>query len=199
VEPFGFGFDWRDDVIVSDAASAALTSYEMEEECEIALITPALGDTQSAPCWVVLPENRRFAYTAHAGSGTVSSYSVSDNGSLTLLDAIAGSTGSGSAPTDMAFSTGNRFLYVRTGGNDGVAGFRVDADGNLHQLALSVESRRARRERGQIICDANAALTRMRQRRAANSSLPEANRCSNTTRWNHKQIQLESFSADQGR
>ena len=61
----------------------------------------------------------------------VSSYAVSDGGSLALLDAVAASTGTGSAPTDLALSDNSRFLYALNSGNGTISGFRVQADGSL--------------------------------------------------------------------
>lgn len=68
----------------------------------------------------------------HADSGSISSYAVATNGTLTLLNATAGTTGS--APTDMALSADSRFLYVRDGGDGMVSGFQVNSDGSLTSL-----------------------------------------------------------------
>ena len=129
--PFGFAFGHDDVAIVSDAGSAALSSYKIDEEGNLDLVTPALGDTQIATCWVVVPRNGRFAYTTNAGSGTISSYTVAEGGKLALLDVVAASVASGSAPTDMALSNNSRFLYVRNGGNGTIGGFRINDDGSL--------------------------------------------------------------------
>ena len=134
--PFGFAFGHDNVAIVSDAfggapGASALSSYEVDENGNLVVVTPALGDTQTAACWVVVPQNGRFAYTSNTGSGTISSYVVSDGGSLVLLNAAAAPTGNGSAPTDIALSNNSRFLYVRKGGNGTISGFRVQADGSL--------------------------------------------------------------------
>ena len=134
--PFGFAFGHDDLAIVSDATggpggTSALSSYKVQGSGDLELITPALGDTQKAACWVVVSQNARFAYTTNTGSNTISSYTVSEDGSLTLLDAVAASTGAGSVPIDMALSNNSRFLYVRNGGNGMVDGFRVQGDGSL--------------------------------------------------------------------
>ncbi len=135
-EPFGFAFGHDNVAIVSDAfggapGASALSSYEVDDNGNPVPVTGALGDTQTAACWVVVPENGRFAYTSNTGSGTISSYAVSDGGSLALLNAVAASTGTGSAPTDMAFSNNSRFLYVNNAGNGTISGFRGHADGSL--------------------------------------------------------------------
>ncbi len=133
--PFGFDFAHEDALIVSDAGAgagtAAVSSYTLDEDGNLVVVTPALGDTQSAACWLVVPRNGRFAFTANAGSGTISSYTIVEEGALELLNVVAASTGSGSTPTDMAFSNNSRFLYVRNGGNGTISGFRVGADGSL--------------------------------------------------------------------
>ena len=79
----------------------------------------------------MVPRNGRFAYTSNTGSGTVSSYTVSHGGNPALLNAVAASMGSGSAPTDMAFTDNSRFLYVLNSGNGTISGFRVQASGSL--------------------------------------------------------------------
>jgi 6-phosphogluconolactonase len=135
ITPFGFAFAHDDVAVVSDAGSgagtAAVSSYEVDEDGQLAVVTPALGDTQTAACWVVVPRNGRFAYTSNTGSGTISSYRISEDGHLALLSVVAASTGTGSILVDMALSDNGRFLYVRGAGNGDVAGFRIGADGSL--------------------------------------------------------------------
>ena len=137
--PFGFAFDHENTAIVSDAGSgpgtSAASSYEVDDDGNLEVITPAVGDTQTAACWLVIARNGRFAYTSNTGSNTISSYSVSEGGSLALLNVTAASTGSGSTPIDMALSENGRFLYVRNGGNGTISGFRVQVDGSLTAVA----------------------------------------------------------------
>jgi 6-phosphogluconolactonase (cycloisomerase 2 family) len=111
-----------------------MSSYEVSEHGSLATISGPVADDQSAPCWVVTTENGRFAYTSNTGSGTISSYTIGHDGSLTLLAADAGSTGSGSAPIDIALSRNSRFLYAVASGTHAVNGFRVQSDGSLTPL-----------------------------------------------------------------
>jgi len=92
------------------------------------VITPALGDTQKAACWVVVTRNGRFAYTSNTASSTISTYTISEEGDLTLMNVTAAS---GNIPLDMALSRNGRFLYARNAGNSAVTGFRVEANGSL--------------------------------------------------------------------
>jgi len=127
--PFGFAFARGEFVVVSEAGPSALSSYQVENDGDVEVITGSLGDTQIANCWVVVTADGHFAYTTNSGSGSISSYTISRDGMLSLLDATAGMPGG--APVDAALSTASRFLYVRDGANNVVDGFRVGRDGSL--------------------------------------------------------------------
>jgi len=138
--PFGFAFDSRGDLVVSDAFggapnAGALSSYQVSGDGSLATISGPIADNQSAPCWVVTTGNSRFAYTSNTGSGTISSYGIGHDGRLVLLGADAGSTGSGSAPIDMAITHNGRFLYALGSGSHTISGFGVKSDGSLAPLA----------------------------------------------------------------
>ncbi|MGH9396768.1 MAG: lactonase family protein [Terriglobia bacterium] len=132
--PFGFEFTHRRIAVVSEANAAATnaaSSYMAEEDGQLRLITGSLSDGQKAACWAVVTSDGRYAYVVNAGNSTVSSYEVSPEGYLTLLDPTAAVTSSGGAPTDSAFSSDSKFLYVRDAGLNVIDGFRVEADGSL--------------------------------------------------------------------
>ena len=125
--PFGFAFDQRGHLIVSDAfggapGAGALSSYELAADGSLATITGVAGDGQAAPCWVVTTSGGRYAYTTNTGSGNVSSYSIGTDGSLQLLASDAGTTGAG--PIDMALSQNDRFLYTLDAGSHSVRRLR---------------------------------------------------------------------------
>jgi 6-phosphogluconolactonase (cycloisomerase 2 family) len=63
---------------------------------------------------------------SNTGSGTISTYDIGDDGTLTLANAVAANLGLKSAPRDMALSVNSQFLYVQTGGGVSVAIFEVD-------------------------------------------------------------------------
>jgi 6-phosphogluconolactonase len=128
--PYGFDIDHRDHVIVSEAATGSVSSYDLEHG-QLSTITGALVDTQAAPCWLIASVDGRFAFTTNAASGTISSYRVGRDGSLTLLAAVAGAPGTG--PTDIARSSDGRFIFARVRNGD-VATFAVSQDGSLTNL-----------------------------------------------------------------
>jgi 6-phosphogluconolactonase len=140
--PFGFAFDRRSHLIVSEAFGgavdqSAMSSYVVARDGTLTVISPSVGTTETAACWVVVSKNGRFAYTTNTGSGSISGYRIGNDGSLTLLDAdgVTGSTGMGSSPLDMALSRNGRFLFVLEGGDHEVGAFRVLADGSLRPIA----------------------------------------------------------------
>lgn len=128
--PYGFDIDRRDHVIVSEAATGSVSSYQLDDGA-LGVITGSLVDTQGAPCWLIASRDGRFAFTTNAASGTISSYRIAGDGSLTLLAAVAGTPGAG--PTDVAQSSDGRFLYARVRNGD-VAAFAVGVDGSLTSL-----------------------------------------------------------------
>jgi len=133
--PFGFAFDKRDHLIVSEAFGgapdqSAVSSYE-EDDGELESITPSAGTTETAACWIVITKNGRFAYTSNTGSGSISGYEISRDGELGLLD-LDGRTGiTGPGPIDMALSRSSRYLYSLNSGDGTISGFRVGSDGSL--------------------------------------------------------------------
>jgi 6-phosphogluconolactonase len=141
ITPFGFDFDNKGHLIVSEAFggapdASALTSYEFYQDGTLGTVSPSVATHQTAACWTAVSKDGRFAYTTNAGSGSVSGYSIAPNGSLTLLDADGrtGVTGDGSSPIDAAFSNNSRYLYVLTAGSHAVNTFAVGADGSLTSM-----------------------------------------------------------------
>jgi len=128
--PFGFDFGRGGVVVVSEAGPGAVSSYEVEDEEPLELLTASLSDTQKADCWVVVTRGR-FAFTTNTGSGSISSYQIVRDGYLTLRNPVAANTGKGTAPVDMALSADGRFLYAREATQGVVDGFRVGRDGSL--------------------------------------------------------------------
>jgi 6-phosphogluconolactonase (cycloisomerase 2 family) len=129
--PFGFDFDNLGHLLVSNAAGSA-SSYAVSA-AGATVISGSVATHQGAPCWLVTSKNGHFAYTANAAAGSVSGFSVAQDGTLALLDASGASAnlGAGSHPLDEAFSNNGRFLYNLTDGLHRISAFRVDADGGL--------------------------------------------------------------------
>ncbi len=138
--PYGFAFGKRNQLIVSDAVggnngAGAVSSYTVSGNGMLQTITGSAPDGQTAPCWIVLTSDARYAYTTNTGSGTVSSYSVAFDGVLALLNSVAANTGSGSSPLDEAISNDSRYLYVLTPGTGKIQSFSISLDGSLAPLS----------------------------------------------------------------
>src|SRR5204863_9155128 len=100
-------------------------------------ISASVPDSQAAACWVEVTRNGRFAYTTNTGSGSISSYAVSHDGSIGLLEQVAAATGAGSTPTDLAQSVSGRALFALLPGTGSVAAYRVASDGGLAPVDLA--------------------------------------------------------------
>jgi 6-phosphogluconolactonase len=137
--PFGFDFDPAGHLLVSEAATQSASSYAVAADGVhvISGVVPTNG--QAAPCWLIVTRDGRYAYTANAGSGTLSGYSIGADGSLALLDAsgVSANLGAGSHPLDEAVSRDGSFLYNLTDGQHAISGFVIAADGSLTRVAFS--------------------------------------------------------------
>jgi 6-phosphogluconolactonase (cycloisomerase 2 family) len=133
--PFGFEFAKNGAVIVSEANGGmmnggAVSSYDVDGA--LSVISGGVANLQTAPCWVVVSNDARFAYAANAGSASISAYAVGPRGEITLLDAAAGTLSAG--PLDMGMSRNGRFLYTVSPNAGKVAAFAVGNDGGLTPL-----------------------------------------------------------------
>lgn len=128
--PFGFAFDRRGRIFVSEAANSTLSSYQVSPTGEVSTLSASAANGQAAACWAVVTGNGRFAYTTNAQSGTVSGYRINADGTVSLIgDGRTGITGAN--PTDIALSTGSRYLYTVTNAANAIRGFQVQGDGSL--------------------------------------------------------------------
>ena len=92
------------------------------------------ADGQTAPCWVEISHDGRYLFAVNTGSGNISSYSISPNGSLTLIGSTP-ITGGG-ADTDARLSPDGHYLLVDGAGMHFVSVFAVNG-GTLTELPSS--------------------------------------------------------------
>jgi 6-phosphogluconolactonase len=131
--PFGFEFTERGVLVVSEAATGSMSAYDVSGR-GIEVISSAVSDTQKAPCWVAISDDTHTAYTANAGSASISSYDIARNGAITLKNARAAELGEKATPLDLALSGSGRYLYALDRGNTRITGYAVDHDGGLQPL-----------------------------------------------------------------
>ena len=139
VTPFGFGFDNKGHLVVSEAfggaADRSAVSTYVVGAGSLATATASAPTTETAACWIAVTGNGRFAYAGNAG-GSVTGYSVAPDGSLTILDADGRTAAPGAGVFDLDTSRNGRFLYGRLG-NGMVGAWAIDADGQLSDIGAT--------------------------------------------------------------
>ena len=135
--PFGFDFTTRGQVIASEAASGSASSYNVNADGSLAVATGAASTLQQAPCWLIVTNSGRFAFTANAGSATITGFAIGANGTLSLLTStgVSGNLGAGAQPLDLDMTRNGNFLYVMKNGTGTIGAFAVTGDGSLTPLA----------------------------------------------------------------
>ena len=142
---FGFAFDQHGHMILTEpfgqatsipmGGAGAVSSFAITKAGALQQISASIGDGGTAACWVALePITGRYAFASNNLSDSLSSYLVGNDGSVTLLAAIAAA---GNGPNDLAVVRERRgsFLYALNSGNGTVAPFQINlADGSLTPL-----------------------------------------------------------------
>ncbi len=140
LRPFSLAFRDSDNklVIVESFNAApnlsAASSYQFNPDGTITVISGSVPNMQTDVCWVLVTNDGRYVYAANFGSGTISSYSLSAAGVLTLLNGAAASFGNTTQPVDIDLSADGRYLYQLLRGAGAVVALRVNGDGSLTQL-----------------------------------------------------------------
>jgi 6-phosphogluconolactonase (cycloisomerase 2 family) len=125
--PYGFAFNSKGYLIVSEAAANTLSSYYVNNDGSLRTLSGSLPTFGNAPCWVATTGDGKFAYTTNAHGGTISGFTISNTGQLSLFSSIAATV---NIPAlDLAFSALSKFLYVLNGNS--ITGFQVYNDGSL--------------------------------------------------------------------
>jgi 6-phosphogluconolactonase len=136
--PFGFDAGSNGNIFVSEAAGGAagastLSSYHVNNNGIITLVSGPVGAGQSAACWVVLTGNGKYAYTTNTANNNLSNFNVNRNtGSISVNTAIAATAGMG--PIDAALSNNSKYLYVLNGGSHSISAYAVANNGALNNV-----------------------------------------------------------------
>jgi 6-phosphogluconolactonase (cycloisomerase 2 family) len=139
--PFGFAFGQRGRLFVSEAWGGAanastVSSYEFSDSGQLLTLSPAVPDTETAACWLVVTNSGRHLYVTNTGSSTISGYEIQADGTIALLDpdGVTAPTGAGSVPIDLAFSINDQYLYALSGGSNTIGVFRALPHGGLQPM-----------------------------------------------------------------
>ncbi len=139
VGPFGLAFRSDGAFVVTESfnggvGQAAASSYTLSGGFRT--ISGTVRDTQSDVCWAVITNDQKYAYITNNGSGTISSYTIASDGSISLLNAVAGVTGGpgGFGSRDADLTNDGKYLYAIDVGTLTVTGFQVSSDGSLAKV-----------------------------------------------------------------
>jgi 6-phosphogluconolactonase (cycloisomerase 2 family) len=140
----------QDEFVVSDAmggpnGTGAATAYKLVNG-SVQLLNGPVADKQKAPCWMVVTHNGLFAYTSNADSQTITGYSISSSGAISLLNSngVTGTTPSDTFPIEEGLSSNGQFLYVldtrvnlNPPGPATISGFLIHSNGSLTSVVNS--------------------------------------------------------------
>jgi len=135
--PYGFDVTADGVVVVTEAAGAQVgkasaSSYRIERAAELSLVSGAVENTRSEVCWAVIGNDGRTAFVTNFGDGTISTYSIGEDGSLQLREAVAATTIEGRPGIrDEGLSADGRYLYALHADTGRVFGWAVDDEGTL--------------------------------------------------------------------
>jgi 6-phosphogluconolactonase len=135
--PYGFDFTRAGVLVVTEAAggkvgAASASTYALAGPGSLSLVSGSVGDTRSEVCWAAISPDDRHVYVTNFGDGTVSSYTIADDGRLELLQPVAGTTVEGQKGLrDEALSRDGRYLYALHADVRQLFGWRVQQDGSL--------------------------------------------------------------------
>ena len=135
--PFGFANGENGNIFVSEAAGGAagaskLSSYHINYNGSISLLTGSVGANQSAACWVVITNNGKYAYTTNTNSDNLTTFGITGNGGIAVNTAIAATTGMG--PIDAALSNNSKYLYILNSNSHTIGVYAVANDGGLSNV-----------------------------------------------------------------
>ena len=109
VTPFGFEFDNRSHLVVSEASGGAadgstVSSYDVRRGA-FDVVSPAVPTTETAACWIAITPNGRFAYSGNAASMSITGYAIGHDGELAILSPDGKSASGTAGVTDLAISS----------------------------------------------------------------------------------------------
>ena len=143
IGPFGFTFSQTDRLLTSEnngqlEGEGAASSFRIEKDATLTAVSGNVRNTQTDTCWVVVTDNGKYAYVSNAMSNNISSYRVRPDGTMTLLEPIAGRTDELPRPVaiseDLTLSENSRYLYARNARDGDIFAFEVQSDGKLVEI-----------------------------------------------------------------
>jgi 6-phosphogluconolactonase (cycloisomerase 2 family) len=126
--PFAVTFDQQGDLLVTEAGTNAVASFELHEDGTLAQLD-VVPTGEAATCWIARAGSHFYA--SNAGSATLSAFRSSAGGQLlTPLE----TTPTDGGTVDAAITNSGRFLYVQTGATGIVDEYAIGAQGALSEV-----------------------------------------------------------------
>ncbi len=137
--PFGMVFRWDDLLLVAESGSNALSTYSLDSNGNLTVISGSVPTGQLATCWVSLDKSERHAYTSNTGSRTISTFRVNRDGTLELERNTFSTPEEeeGGAPIDNAVSTNGKYFYALNGNEGTVSAFKICSHGRLARIQVA--------------------------------------------------------------
>ncbi len=150
IGPFALNFDREGRLLTTDdflakLGQGAVASYRVgDDDGRLTPIGGVVRNGETDPCWLVDTPDGRYVYVSNFGPapflaapqsarrGTISSFRLNPDGSMTLLESQAAQVGVGSA--DITLAEGGRYLYALNTIEGNVKGYRVQDDGGLTRV-----------------------------------------------------------------
>ncbi|HEY3628316.1 MAG TPA: beta-propeller fold lactonase family protein [Terracidiphilus sp.] len=131
--PFAAVFAPNGTLIVGNASNS-ISSYRLDWDQSVDIISDALPTFGQATCWDVVARGH-LVYTANAGTSNLSGFAIGRDGSLTAIDGtVVGVNPGGSTNIDIAAGANGRFIYTLNTGAGAIGIFSVDAEGSLQRI-----------------------------------------------------------------
>lgn len=114
---------------------AAKKNGQLQVKDRVAAGGKGLGVRLGSQGALAFSDNNEWLFAVNAGSNSISSYKVGNNGTLTLMNT---SNTMGSIPVSL--SVHNRLLYVLNRGTDNISGFTIGEHGKLNYIEGSTQA-----------------------------------------------------------
>lgn len=137
-EPFGLFFLSSGTLLVAEAGSNALSSYDVVPDGELRVISGSVPSGQMLTCWVAPTRDEQYAYTSNTGNGAITTYRINENGTLQVIGSIY-SLPEGFAmggPIDIGVSRDGFNFYVLNGNQGFISVFFIGEYGRLLLLQV---------------------------------------------------------------
>jgi 6-phosphogluconolactonase len=135
--PYGFDFTRAGVLVVTEAAggklgAASASSYALARPGSLSLVSGSVRNTRSEVCWAAISPDSRHVYVSNFGDGTISSYTIAEDGRLELLQPVAGTTVEAQKGVrDEAMSRDGRYLFALHADVQQLFGWQIQQDGTL--------------------------------------------------------------------